>query len=370
MLDFNSEVWYSVKMSIEILETDWPFIEQHMRLVVFDAELTEEEKVMAAWSVMKFGDSLGFDELRASLTKEEDYEDYYDDDEFIVVDKKTCDKPPSPKIIRYELKISKRESLYGFVSEDGFVVKPKYERVGYFKNGHAIVYFNDKCGYINEKGEELGKGIIYDDAEHFVNGFGMVSKFINDEFLHGFVNKNGEEVFGGVIYRYAHYFENNGVARMVNNDDDGGKWGLINTKGEVLGKGFVYLDINFFRHGTSIVRKKDDEMSPSKYGLINDEGKELGEGCVYDRINRIKGKKSHLKTYPLYVRNNNKSGLMSNKGKILGQGIVYDMIEEIEHKIFSVKKDGKYGYIDWKGRELETDKLILPKKIQKSENNA
>lgn len=68
-------------------------------------------------------------------------------------------------------------------------LRSKYDYVGEFVNGLAIVRLNGKCGFINERGKEITP-LKYDLAWKFKNGFAMVR--LNGKYF--YINEKGEKV--------------------------------------------------------------------------------------------------------------------------------------------------------------------------------
>ena len=65
-----------------------------------------------------------------------------------------------------------------------------YDDVGYFREGIARVYLNEKCGCINKTGKEVIPP-VYDNYIRFIVDLAEVE--INGK--HGFINKTGKKLF-------------------------------------------------------------------------------------------------------------------------------------------------------------------------------
>lgn len=229
----------------------------------------------------------------------------------------------------------------------------------------------------------------YEDGSHyFVNGYCWVAQknFIG-KLEYFFVDRNGKEIgrdhgfsakpepfIGGVsIVR---------VPRLFGIDQ---RFGIIDTKGKVLGDGFVWGAIYGFNSGISKVRSPVNLKSGAHYGYINKIGKLLGNGVIYTNAsNFYKGRafvQINWGKYDLIDTNfqiissgfddyggidsnyfngkfptaskMNKFGLLRYDGKVLGKGFVYEDITDVDDSgTAQVKLNGKWGFVDIQGNAL------------------
>lgn len=116
---------------------------------------------------------------------------------------------------------------YGYIDTSGVVViKPEFTEVAYqFDEGFARFCENDRCGFINKKGDKVIPA-KYDYVERFSEGLAHVE--LNKK--SGFINQKGEIVIP-MKYDSAGTFEC-GVAEVEIND----KWGFIDKNGRFLFK--------------------------------------------------------------------------------------------------------------------------------------
>jgi len=92
------------------------------------------------------------------------------------------------------LKKVRINDLWGLIDNDIELFPPKYDYIGEFKNGIAEVRLNCKCGFINNKGEEIN-GLKYDHIGNYYNGFAVVQVSDSTKFgKYGFVNIYGYEI--------------------------------------------------------------------------------------------------------------------------------------------------------------------------------
>ena len=161
---------------------------------------------------------------------------------------------------------TKKELLFEFVATS---ISEKVSPKGLIK-----VEFDDKFGFINEKGEEVVP-YKYDSASDFSsNGLAIVR--IDGQY--GYINEKGEEVIP-CKYEDADDFSSNGFAKV----EIDGQYGYINEKGEEVIP-CKYEDTNdFSSNGLAIV------IIDEKYGYINEKGEEVIP-CEYEDITFIDSK--------------------------------------------------------------------------------
>ena len=111
---------------------------------------------------------------------------------------------------------------WGFYDGMKTVIEPAYDEVFCFRDGLASVELDEKCGYINDKGEVVIP-LEYETAMSFSEGLAAVTK--RDKF--GYINKENTIVIP-FEYDAATAFEN-GEAKVKKD----GKWGTISTDGTV-----------------------------------------------------------------------------------------------------------------------------------------
>ena len=111
---------------------------------------------------------------------------------------------------------------WGFYDGMKTVIEPAYDEVFCFRDGLASVELDEKCGYINDKGEVVIP-LEYETAMSFSEGLAAVTK--RDKF--GYINKENTVVIP-FEYDAATAFEN-GEAKVKKD----GKWGTISTDGTV-----------------------------------------------------------------------------------------------------------------------------------------
>lgn len=200
----------------------------------------------------------------------------------------------------------------GFININGeLIVQCEYRQVYSFSEGLAAVQKDGKWGFINTKGQLVIPCQYINAFDGFSEGLVPVDKKIEKStYEYVFINTNGEVAISGQ-FDFAKSFSE-GLAGVKKD----GKWGFINTKGELIIP-YQFDDfVHSFNEGLAIVKNND------KCGFINTKG-ELVVPCQYDNL------------YP-----------MTKEGVALA--------------IFNDESTGKklYGYVDAKGNSTFTKSEI------------
>lgn len=149
-----------------------------------------------------------------------------------------------------------KEEKWGYINQAGkFVIAPKYDGVGYFKNGIAIVSLNEKLGYINKRGENIVEP-QFDEVAAFHNGLAVFKK---DE-LYGLIDQTGvillEPIFKDISFSNENLF-------FAKKDS---LYACYNAKAKQQ-LSPCYTGVTAFKNGKAIVAKK------SGWGIIDSLGK-------------------------------------------------------------------------------------------------
>ena len=141
---------------------------------------------------------------------------------------------------------------YNIVTPQKVFKYPKwFDDVCQFRDGFASVILNDRCSFINAKGELIGDGNLwFDEVRDFREGFASVE--LNRKW--SFIDSKGELICDGNVWLdWVGPFKN-GFARVELNH----KYSFINTKGELIGDGNAWYDhVYDFVDGVSIVRSDE-----------------------------------------------------------------------------------------------------------------
>ena len=224
---------------------------------------------------------------------------------------------------------------HGLMNEQGKIVVPcRYNDIGYFKEGMAIVE-NDHShkGYINIHGEEVVP-TKYWNAYNFSDGRGRVE---NDDNLYGYVDQEGNEVIP-CAYERATSFRH-GMAGVCKD----GMWALIDRDGKPLTP-FQYDGIWPMENGLICY------MEYNRYGFMD---KELNRLTVA-QYNEV----SYYGDGMTVVKQNYRSGYIDDKGREVIPCIYSRIGHPFSRGYARVARDGMAGYIDKEGHEV----VMLPTK--------
>ena len=176
-----------------------------------------------------------------------------------------------------------------------------YEEISFCEEGMAPYKENGKYGVIDLKTGQHVFDAIYDDVHSY--GFGENKIMVQKNGKWGCVDRHGNEVFG--FYYDDVYGFSNGIARVKKDD----KWGLIKTNGLLL------VDCKY----SNVTYMGQDRLA----GLRNEHGK---------------------------------WALVNLKGVIVTDfeydDINYDCFKLGDFTARLVEKDGKKGFVDFKGKEI------------------
>lgn len=222
--------------------------------------------------------------------------------------------------------------LFGFKREDGSIITPnKYRFVDKFHGEYCKVYLNyDSCGLINRDGVEV---IPCEHQEVYYPSDGMIMA-IKDS-LYGFYDTLGSLA---IPFRYlAASAFNEGlavVAAMI--DEYQYAYGYIDHKGNTVIQPQYEYAYPFYE-GVAVVKKYD------RYGMINRHNRE-----VFPIKNEIL---TSMFGGVFFAGNEEGVAMYNNKFKQLTKPVYQNVLGMTEGLILVVR-DGKYGYLNSKGREV------------------
>jgi len=161
---------------------------------------------------------------------------------------------------KYKLIPIKSAEKWGYINHKGeYVINPQFIEADFFYEGLAKVKgFDEKIGYISEDGKyeidaNYKNGTIFSDGLAFVVSEGSFPTCIDKKGNTKFVLKDVEFIFA---------FEE-GLAAFKNTE---GKWGFIDTKGDIVINA-QFEAVGSFNDGYAII------IQNGKRGFINKEGK-------------------------------------------------------------------------------------------------
>jgi hypothetical protein len=239
--------------------------------------------------------------------------------------------------------------LTGIIDTTGAqVVDFKYERIGEFSEGMAVVQKEGKFGFVDKSGKEVIP-LMYEDAARFSEGLAAVK--LNRK--NGFINKKGEMVIEPQFERgcYVSVFSE-GLAAVYTTYEDGpsgyidktGKWAIP----PVLG--FV----DQFSEGLAMVRPVDSY----DFGFINKKGEwvvkpqydlslSFHEGLAVVKVRTPEGKITY--------------SIIDHSGKELVRNLNYQFVGIFKDGLAAFETvDYAWGYIDKTGKEVIPAKFSTP----------
>lgn len=232
--------------------------------------------------------------------------------------------------------IQKDKDLYYYIDKQGNKLnKTASEYIGFgqsFSNDRGPVKINNKCGYINNKGE-LVIPLIYDWADPFFkNNMALVSK---DEKTM-WIDKNGKKIFDN-LHTHGWFYENDGNFYGITwiNDEKG----LIQDNGKVIIP-CKYKDIHFDKDSKTVVALTKDD----KVGIFDLQGN-LIIPFEYDQFGGYGDGLYKLKKKGYY-------GFINKDNKICIP-FEYEDADAFKYKVglTYVKKGGFWNLINTKGEE-------------------
>lgn len=146
----------------------------------------------------------------------------------------------------------------------------KFDSVGPFVDGVAIVYQGTKRGLVNEEGDVL-LDCIYDQ----INTIGDDRYRVNKDGVYGCVTRTGQVIIP-FLYNYIVEFNKAGIAQVRSND----KWGCIDINGNEIVP-CIYNNLWYISSSGWIKVERD-----GKRGYYDTKGN-LRVSCSYDRISDV-----------------------------------------------------------------------------------
>jgi len=249
------------------------------------------------------------------------------------------------------------EKHYIYVNSIGKeIIGPKFDartiRYPYFTNKRDGMFNFDKdvaslqgvnprkYGVINDQGETVCEP-EYDQPIEYIDGFAVVKKRYDDDFILGVVDRScnlvlpieytGVRIGSGLEYEETLFPEG---LLAVKRD---GKWGYINDQFETVIP-FVYKYASNFSNGLAAVRKD------KKVGYIDKEN-----NVVIPFINEYM---TSFSDGVLVMKLENKHFLMKPNGNKIQVANDYYRINKFKSGVAIVEKNGKKGLINKKGEEI------------------
>ncbi len=243
----------------------------------------------------------------------------------------------------------KQDDKWGFINTQGeVVVAPQWDYVEDFtEDGFATVFTgkmrsryspdNGKYGFVNKAGQLLGD-MEWDDADSFSQGLAVVEQ----NRLYGFINTQGEIVIAPQ-WAYAHSFREEGLAVVIQSWDSE-RCTFIDKEGNVV------IDIpaemtGFFSLGFVTVKQN------GKWGCINTQGEmvvkpewDFVEGYEEDGMAIVF---NGTMAYSDFLPGRGRYGVVNQAGELVTNH--WSKIDRFSQGLARVWRNGKIGYIDLQG---------------------
>ena len=249
-------------------------------------------------------------------------------------------------------------SKWGLKTDKGEVLAdPKYDFIGKFNDGRAVVSLNGKAGLISDKGKEIVSPMSYNFISDFDKGKAIVLK----DTLYGLVDDKGVEIISPQ-YHLIQRIKGNNYLMM-----QGGLWGVLNSNGRESvapkysaifackdgfqtfsgGKiGMLADDGNLMFEPTyDEVGVKDNNVFivvlDGRYGLLNKNGKQIIKP-TYQYIDEFDSGRA-------FILRDNLWGVINTDGTEIVKP-QYNAIEQVKDNCYKVYKDDKQGILDKDGK--------------------
>lgn len=257
----------------------------------------------------------------------------------------------------------KYKGKYGFINTKGnWIIEPRFDSVGIFYNGYADYYSQGKSGLINQDGE-----IIILAKYNFIGNveYNLALVEINESY--NFSNLQDNLISDIDFYDVGDFSEN--LVPVQFKED--GKWGYMDITGKMkIDTLFDYADI--FENGNGLVEIGDLEFLIDTNGKIIDTV--VSPGLRYKKYrvtgnaeNGTLGKVSlngdtimpnkyssfgYVQKGKFWFKQNDKFGLADTLGQIQIEPIYDDLSYFSDNGLAKAKKNGKYGFINDKGKTI------------------
>lgn len=224
---------------------------------------------------------------------------------------------------------------WGYVDvKSNLIIECIYDYAGDFsQSGLAAVKLDNDYFYINKKGEkQFDKTFI--DAQNFDTS--SIAKVTTDKGV-GLLNIHGEYVLQpGVYDELGNVAMENGYVAVKNDD---GKWGYVDSLGNVVVECKYKSAKTFFRKNAMVTNEDD------LYGFVNEQGKEIVP-CKY-----LDARNFSIALYAAVKDQNGKWGYVNKDGVQTVNCEYADCLDFSNDESAAVENDeGKWGYIKNNGK--------------------
>ena len=226
-----------------------------------------------------------------------------------------------------------RDGLFGFKREDGTVfVEAKYKFVDKFHGDYCIVYYDyGVCGLIDRQGRTIVP-VQYAEVNYPTDG--MIRYCDNG--LYGFYDTAGNIAIKAQ-YRTASGFNEGLAVVIIDFDSNTIGYGFIDKQNKLtIPAEYEYAFA--FSEGCAIVKKYD------RFGMIDHNGREILPIKYLELTPMIDGH------FFAVDAQNEKAALFDNRFRQLTD-FIYDKILSFNEGFYVVQRNGRYTFLDGKGKE-------------------
>lgn len=230
----------------------------------------------------------------------------------------------------------KQNERYGFLKENGMpIIDPQYRAASTFTEGRAVVAVDHDSTYVAYGFiDTLNRMVItaqYQYAYPYSGGYAVVKNYDR----YGLIDREGKEVLP-LKFEGLSSVDTNGV--FFAKDPDGDKWAMFSPKKQLT----KYIYDDFTTYGDGFYTFRQD----TNFGFIDAQGKEH-----FKRYNKVGGFANGF----CMVMRDGKYGIINERGReILPLEYTNSGYRGEEYMFYEglalVEKDGKYGYVDMRGR--------------------
>jgi hypothetical protein len=229
-----------------------------------------------------------------------------------------------------DLAVVKKDQKYGYISKaNKFMIDPKFDDAADFNQGRAVVELNDHVGLIDRNGF-----FVFDPIYSEIGPISEGKIFIKKDSLYGYYSKNRIALIPE-RFQEVESFENNIARVKIENNQ-----AIIDSVGSFVVRPF-YKSIDFFNDTLLIY------ADSNKFGICNLDGISVLP-ATFDYIGKLSNNRA------LLVREN-KIGYLNDSLQIIIQPTFetypnYQTYSNFKNGLAKVKKNGKIGLIDLKGK--------------------
>ena len=246
------------------------------------------------------------------------------------------------------------QGVLSLIDKKGKAVIPNLSKIGEYEVLTAGVVSDGllrfkaddgKWGYANTKGEVIIKP-AYNNCENFVNGN---ARIVNDKDEFQIIDKKGNKVFKGeedvkyspISEKYMIYDKKNGEGKHY--------VGLVDLKGEKIIKDGKYTDGGLLTSGLLAVKNDDS------WGVIDTKGEVVG-----DLRFKFDSKPIISPNGKVIVKVDKKVKLYSSKGElVIGLDDYKNVIPITKDKFIGINDDKKIDILSEEGKVLNKDSYVL-----------